>query len=180
MAGALTVEFEKREGRRYRSLLHRGDGLVVAFEGGAFNKIGGGAREVPHDLAHLVVEDELRLRSGVWGVLAAGGIFRHVTVASGRQAPHAARRGRQVIDAAGDLIMQAEILTRAVCDALAGSGPADPQAIRRAVGDRWWSDAVTADAIVRSGERLQAGGAAWSALAPGELLAEQWRLAPPK
>lgn len=177
---ALTVEFEKREGRRYRSLLHRGDGLVVAFEGGAFNKVGGAAREVPHDFAHLVVEDELGLRSGVWGVLAAGGLFRHAAVVSGRQAPHAARRGRQVIDAAGDRIMQAEILTRAVCDALVGAGPADPPAIRRAIGERWWSDALTADAIARSRERLHAGGAAWSALSPGELLADAWRLAPPR
>jgi hypothetical protein len=180
VAGALAVEFEKRAGRRYRSLLHRSDGIVVAFEGGAFNKVGGAAREVPHDLAHLVVEDELSLRSGVWGVLAAGGMFGHATVVSGRQAPHARRRGRAVIDAAGDRIMQAEILTRAVCDALAGSGPSDPQAIRRAVGERWWSDALTADAIARSRERLQAGGAAWAELAPGELLTEAWRLTPPR
>lgn len=179
MARAVAVEFEKRAGRRYGSLLHRADGVVVAFEGGAFNKVGGKAGEVPHDLAHLVVEDELGLGSGVWGVLAAGGLFRHATVVSGRQAPHAARRGRQVIDAAGDQIMQAEILTRAVCDALVGAGPADPAAIRRAIGERWWSDALTADAIARARDRLRDGGTRWAALAPGEALAETWRLASP-
>lgn len=176
----VAVEFERREGRRYRSLLHRADGVVVAFEGGAFNTIGGAPGELPHDLAHLIVEDELGLRSGVWGVLAAGGLFSHATVVAGRQAPHAARRGRQVVDAAGDRIMQAEMLTRAVCDAVAGSGPADPAAIRRAIGERWWSEQLTAAALGRAAERLQAGAAAWAALAPGETLVEQWRLAPPR
>jgi len=106
-------------------------------------------------------------------------MFGHATVVSGRQAPHASRRGRAVIDRAGDRIMQAEILTRAVCDAVAGSGPAEPAAIRRAIGARWWSDDLTADAIARSAERLHDGGARWAALAPGETLAETWRLAPP-
>ena len=31
---------------------------------------------LPHDLAHLVVENELALREGVWGVLVAGGMLR--------------------------------------------------------------------------------------------------------
>ena len=177
--GALTVEFEKGHGRRYRSLIHRADGVVVAFDGGAFNQVGGSAGELPHDLAHLVVEEELALRSGVWGVLAAGGLFRHATVVSGRQKPHAARRGRAVVDAAGDDVMQAEVLTRAVCDAAAGTGPADPQTIRRAIGERWWSDTVTRPALDRAAARLRQAGADWSTLPPGATLTTAWRLPPP-
>lgn len=177
--GALVVEFEKGAGRRYRSLLHRADGVVVAFDGGAFNKVGGSAGELPHDLAHLVVEEELGLRAGVWGVLAAGGLFSHATVVSGRQKPHAARRGRAVVDAAGDEVMQAEILTRAVCDAAAGTGPAEPQAIRRAIGERWWSDTVTRPALDRAAARLRTAGAEWSTLPPGGRLTTAWRLPPP-
>lgn len=96
MGGRVTVcvEFIKSATTRYRSVLQRPDGLAVEFEGGAYNKIGGRPEAVPHDLVHLIVEDELRLSGGVWGVLVAGGLFRHARVTAGRQAPHAAERGR--------------------------------------------------------------------------------------
>ncbi|MDW5596942.1 hypothetical protein VSS74_21520, partial [Conexibacter stalactiti] len=137
--GAMRVEFVKEKGRRYRSRLHRADGVVVEFEGGAWNKVGRRPGELPHDLAHLIVEDELGLREGVWGVLAAGGMFRHATVVAGRRAPKATRHGRDVIDEAGDRIMQAEILTRVVCDACAGAlaaGAAAPAAAAPAAAPR--------------------------------------------
>jgi hypothetical protein len=171
--GSLEVTFEKSSSRRYRSLLRRPDGVEVAFDGGAYNRVGGGAR-LPHDLAHLVVERELGLAQGVWGVIAAGGLFAHVTVVAGRQAPHAARRGRAVIDAAGDAIMQAEILTRVVCDACAAGTPFDPARARREVGERWWSAALTREAVERCGTLLADGASAWAALAPGERLTERW------
>jgi hypothetical protein len=67
----VTVEFHKGEGRRYRALVHRPDGCDVAFDGGAYNRVGGPAGELPHDIAHLIVEEELGLRSGVWGARSA-------------------------------------------------------------------------------------------------------------
>jgi hypothetical protein len=106
---AAQIEFLKDEGRRYRALLQRPDGVSVAFDGGAYNRVGGPVGELPHDIAHLIVEEELGLRSGVWGVLVAGGMFRHATVVAGRRAPHAAKRGREVIARAGDAPMQAEM-----------------------------------------------------------------------
>ena len=80
------IDFIKGEGTRYRSVLHRPDGVVVELDGGSYNKV---PQPVPHDLAHLIVEDELGLTQGVWGVLVAGGLFRHTKVIAGRQAPHA-------------------------------------------------------------------------------------------
>lgn len=170
----LRVQFFRGERRFYRSLLHRADGRVVEFQGGAYNKVGGPDRQLPHDLAHLIVEDELGLDKGVWGVLAAGGLFAHARVVEGRQAPHPRRRSRAVIDEAGDEIMQAEILTRLVCDVAAGLQPPDLPLLRKTVGERWWSDAVTRAALTRSRERLRAGAAAWARLAPGEPLEASW------
>jgi hypothetical protein len=169
------IEFLKGRSRRYESLLHRPDGVDVAFEGGSYNKVGPRS-EVPHDLAHLIVEGELRLQHGVWGVLVRGGLFGHARVVAGRQAPHAARRGREVIAQAGDRIMQAEILTRAVCDACAGELPADPPAIERAVGSRWWSESVTSTALDRASARLRAAAKRWAQLAPESPLEEGWPL----
>ncbi len=110
------IEFFKPEGRRYRSVLHRRDGLQIELDGGGYNKVGGPARELPHDLAHFVVEDGLKLEAGLWGVLSAGGMFGHAKVIAGRRPPHAAKRAQAVVDAAGDRLSQAEMLTRFVCD----------------------------------------------------------------
>ena len=134
----LTVEVHKGPTRRYRSILHRADGVEVELDGGAYNRLG--ERELPHDIAHLIVEDELGLDRGVWGVLAAGGLFRGASVRAGRQKPHAARRGREVVAAAVEQLNQAEMLTRAVCDLAADAhcGPtsaAGPHRRALVVGD---------------------------------------------
>jgi hypothetical protein len=177
--GAARIEFVRGETRRYRARLQRPDGVAVELDGGSYNRVGGPAGELPHDLAHLVVEDELGLRSGVWGVLVAGGMFRHATVVAGRRRPQATRRGQEIVARAGDDIMQAEILTRAVCDLCAADARADPAGVKRAVGERWWTDAVTPAALERARNRLREGAAQWARLAPGEAIAAAWRLPPP-
>jgi hypothetical protein len=176
---AAQIEFLKDDGRRYRALLQRPDGVSVAFDGGSYNRVGGPAGELPHDIAHLIVEEELGLRSGVWGLLVAGGMFRHATVVAGRRAPHATRRGREVIARAGDAPMQAEMLTRAVCDLSATDGDPDPAAVRRAVGERWWTDRVTRLALERAHVRLRDAAQQWADLIPGEAMTASWRLPPP-
>ncbi len=171
----IRIDFLKGETRRYRSVLHRPDGIDVALEGGSYNKLGPrhGA-EVPHDLAHLVVEDELALTHGVWGVLVRGGLFGHAKVVAGRQGPHASAHGRAVIAEAGDRIMQAEMLTRAVCDACAGQGPSEPRAINRALGPRWSSDTLTKATLDRACARLRSASDRWANLPPGASLQETW------
>ena len=170
------VEFIKGPSTRYRSILHRPDGLVVELDGGSYNKVGGHPDSVPHDFAHFVVEHELGLTGGVWGVLVAGGLFRHAKVISGRQAPHAARRSRAIIDAAGDRIMQAELRTRVVCDAARGDLTSAPEALRRAAGEKWPPDALTVGAFDRCRTRLRAAAVDWGELAPGGSLVERWEL----
>jgi hypothetical protein len=169
-----SVDFIKGETARYRSLLHRPDGVDVEFEGGSYNKLGGRRGVIPHDIAHLIVEDELALACGVWGVLVAGGLFRHARVVGGRQAPHAAERGRSIVKAAGDRITQAEMVTRVVCDVVRGELPHDREALRSVMGDRWWTDGLTEAVLDRCRTRLHASAAEWAALQPGSMLTLQW------
>jgi hypothetical protein len=75
--------------------------------------------------------------------------------------------------------MQAEMLTRAVCDVVAADGDPDPAAVRRAVGERWWSDGVTRLALQRAHGRLRDAAEQWTDLIPGEALTATWRLPPP-
>jgi hypothetical protein len=174
------IEFLKPAGRRYRSVLHRRDGLLVELDGGGYNKVGGPARELPHDLAHFVVEENLGLDAGLWGVLAAGGMFGHSKVIAGRRPPHAAKRAQAVVDRAGDRLSQAEMLTRAVCDlCLAGADRAVGR-LEAAVGDRWWSPAITADALAGACRDLRDSAVRWRELTPGQALRVAWRLPPPR
>lgn len=168
--GLTEVTFHKGPTRRYTSTLTRPDGAVVELEGGSWNRVGGPAREVPHDIAHLVVEHELGLDRGVFGVLVAGGLFRGARIAGGRRPPHAETRAAAVLAASVEPLNQAEVVVRAIADlALAGAAP-DPEALRRACGERYAVDGVTREQIATSIDRLRTLGAQWRALAVGASL----------
>ena len=165
----LEVEFFKGPTRRYRSVLRRADGVEVELAGGSYNRVAPPAVEVPHDIAHLVVEEELGLERGIWGVLAAGGLFRGASIRSGRQRPHAARHAKAVLAASVEQLNQAEVVTRAVCD-LAMTRMADVRALRQATGARWWPEGATDDALERAVGRLHRAAGDWARLEAGGAL----------
>jgi len=173
------IEFFKPEGRRYRSVLHRRDGLQIELDGGGYNKVGGPARELPHDLAHFVVEDGLKLEAGLWGVLSAGGMFGHAKVIAGRRPPHAAKRAQAVVDAAGDRLSQAEMLTRFVCDLALDGADRDVGRLKASAGERWWRP-TSADDLARTCRALRETSVRWRDLGAGEALRLAWRLPPPR
>ena len=124
-------------------MLHRRDGVVIELDGGGYNQLDTGS--LPHDLAHFVVEDALGLKAGLWGVIAAGGMFGHTKVIAGRRPPHAAKRAQAVVDGAGERLSQAEMLTRAVCDLALARADGDFDRLRKATGERYWSPAISAE-----------------------------------
>lgn len=169
------IEFFKPErGWRYRTVLHRRDGVVIELDGGGYNQVDTGS--LPHDLAHFVVEDALGLEAGLWGVIAAGGMFGHTKVIAGRRPPHSAKRAQAVVDGAGDRLGQAEVLTRAVCDLALAGADSDLNRLRAAAGQRYWSSAISADDVTTACRRLRETSAAWRDLPPGEALRLHWRL----
>jgi hypothetical protein len=174
----VAIEFFKPEQRRYRTVLHRRDGLVIELDGGGYNKVGGAARELPHDLAHFVVEDGLGLEAGLWGVLAAGGMFAHANVIAGRRPPHAAKRAQAVVDAAGDRLSQAEMLTRFVCDLALDGADQDVRRLKAAAGSRWWRQ-TSVEQLARTCRALRETSVKWRDLRAGEALTVHWRLPPP-
>lgn len=170
------IEVHKGSGQRYRSTLHRADGVRVELDGGGYNRIGGRAARVPHDLAHLVVEEAFGLRLGLWGVLAAGGIVQNAALAGGRRPPHALDRARRIADGAGEQLRQAEVLVRATADLALAGGPPDPSSMRAAVGDRWWTPAITAAALANACAGLHDAAVRWQELPAGGCLERTWRL----
>jgi hypothetical protein len=62
-----------------------------------------------------------------------------------------------------------------VCDVARGDLPRNRPALRRAVGERWWTDDLTDDVLGRCHDRLRAAAGDWAALAPDGTLAFTWR-----
>ena len=89
---------------------------------------------VPHDIAHLIVEQTLALRRGLWGTIAVGGLVMNLEFIGGKKPPHAEKRSWAITDAAGESLRQAEVVVRAVADAVAGPCPAAARAHGRALG----------------------------------------------
>lgn len=177
---ATPISFVKGPGQRYESRLHRRDGVTIALDGGGYNRVGGPAGRIPHDLAHFVVEDELVLPFGLWGVVAAGGLFAHTAVVAGRRPPHSARRGQAVVDRAGPRLAQAKLVVRAVADLALAGGPPDLGAFSRALGDHGPLAGATADRLATTCGRLRSDGARWAALEPGEAIDVAWRHPEPR
>jgi hypothetical protein len=93
----------------------------------------------------------------------------------GAASAHAAKRAQAVVDAAGDRLSQAEVLTRAVCDVAKAGADNDFDRLRRAAGQRYWSSDVTPEAVKTACRRLRETSATWQNLAPGEPLRVYWR-----
>lgn len=169
----LTIQVVKSAGTRYHSLLERADGAQVRLEGGSWNKIGGQPGRVPHDIAHLIVERELGLHAGLWGVLVAGGLVQNAELVGGRRPPHAERRGRELSSRAGEQLRQAEVLVRAAADASL-TGSFDKSALQAAAGERWAVDAWTPDAARTIDGQLRDAATAWARLAAGDAYVLLW------
>jgi hypothetical protein len=82
---------------------------------------------IPHDLAHLAIEQALRIRRGFWGSVADGAVFGSMTHVSGRRKPRAAERSKEVLKANQDQLTETEILVGLFNQALEeGLGPESP------------------------------------------------------
>lgn len=181
MAGDATPIRVIRDGpRRYHSLLERRDGVTVRLEGGSYNKVGGDPRGVPHDIAHFLVEESFGVRSGLWGVLAAGGTVQNAMVIAGRQPPRAAARARAITAAASRQLWETEVLVRAAADLTRSEAPSDVRALEAACGGAFWPQgAATPEQLDRLRTALREAASAWWALATGAPYVLSWRLTPP-
>jgi hypothetical protein len=156
--------------QRAYALVERDDGTVYQLYGGP-----AGPR-LPHDIMHLVVERELRIRDGIWGGIAAGIVFgsmRHVT---GRRRPHAAERSKELIAEFRSHLMRAELLANlAECVAALDHPTADQ--IRRLATAKlavWPGAEVDPAAIAATASALQVEASRWARLRVGEELSYDW------
>jgi hypothetical protein len=171
----LEITFTRTGPRRYRTTVRR-DGTVFELRG--FDR----PAELPHDLAHFVVEREVGCRHGFWGCVAAGANFQSMTLVEGRRTPHWTERSREVLRRHHDQLTEAESLVGLLLGLFGEGIGNDDQALRSRPARRWTPprDAVRlgpAEAR-RACQALADARDRWQALPTGGNLTVTWRTDP--
>lgn len=117
----MDILFTQSGHRRVETVVTRQDGVRLSVP------VYGPLDPIPHDLAHYVIEQELGLKDGFWGSVAAGALFGGMKILSGRQRPHAAERSCAVLAAHRQGIVVAEVLVGVALSAVKGMNLDDAQ-----------------------------------------------------
>ncbi|HEX6747992.1 MAG TPA: hypothetical protein VF092_11930 [Longimicrobium sp.] len=165
--------------RRYETVIRRDDGVRFHVKGV------GHMFAIPHDLAHLAIEQALGLRRGFWGSVADGAVFESMTYLGGRRKPHAAERSREVLRANRDSLGEAELLVRIFNDALErGHGP-DSSELRARIEGRWTASGhpprtFTDDEVAAACGAWERMLERWNQLPVGGRLGLEWEMESPR
>jgi hypothetical protein len=106
----MEITFTKQTERDYQVFVRRDDGVLLQVR--SFDR----PRRLPHDIAHFVVENELQLDHGFWGLLAAGVMFSNTRVVAGRVRKEAAERSGSFLKRVGQEPIEAEVLVSVMLD----------------------------------------------------------------
>ncbi|MBR0718931.1 hypothetical protein [Bradyrhizobium liaoningense] len=165
----ITFTRQDRDGR-YVTHIRRDDGVAYVVRGV------GHTFEMPHDLAHLVIERALGLTTGFWGSVSDGAVFPTMTYEGGRRKPKAAQRSKDVLKANARRLVEAEVLVSVFSDTIV-QGHAETSPILRyrpherlpaRERDIWPGHVSEIYAAYASALRD------WSALRPGEAMRLDW------
>ncbi|WP_433825231.1 hypothetical protein ACQP2E_24230 [Actinoplanes sp. CA-015351] len=132
--------------------VHRGDGVVLQLPG--YDR----KHRVPHDLAHFATERTLGLSDGVFGAIAAGGVFSNMKLISGKPRHDAALRSKLLLEAHKRSLTTAELLAGVVHQAVEDGDAGRVTALVRDAwtsfdgGDLPWPDEQVTQAAAELGE----------------------------
>lgn len=143
----MKISFVRTVGARDRVYVERDDGTTASW---AFPTYGDAP---PHDLVHLIAEQELGLTDGLWARIAAGADLAAINAAADRTGGTIAQK----YAALGDGVLRSEAAAAAL-SIVDGEPPA-------------WIDLA---ALARARARLAEIAAAWRALVPKGALTFSW------
>ena len=153
------------------ALVERDDGVVFQFYGG-----GTAGPRLPHDIMHLVVERELRIKDGIWAGIAAGLVFDSMHHVSGRRPPHAAERSKALLRGFREQGLRAELLA----DLVSSAATLDTMTLDKIKRLAATKLSVLPDpdvdpvVIAAAARALQVEAARWARLRVGEELSYDW------
>lgn len=155
------------------AVVERDDGVVYRLQGGR------AGTALPHDIRHLVVERELGLADGFWGVVAAGAVFTSMRHLRGRRPPHVAQRSADLKRRYREQVLRTDLLADLV-ESVAGLADPSTDEIRRLTETKLAvlppGIVPPPESIAAAARALQVEAARWARLRPGEELRYEWRL----
>ncbi|CAL9571877.1 hypothetical protein SUDANB95_04811 [Actinosynnema sp. ALI-1.44] len=170
----MLIRIEKTDSGGHVATARRDDGIVVlAYENDHPHR-------VPHELAHYLVEDHLRMDWGYWGSIAQGMVFRSMSVLDGDR-ESAAARSAAVSERFMKRIGVAETLISAVEEVLPLTGTVPAEDLRARMVRKYpqLDGAPLEDLDFAEVERLMAAAAdEWAAVPEGGVLELEWRVPP--
>jgi len=170
-SGDMRVTFPRLpDHERAWALVERDDGVVYRLYGST-----AGPR-LPHDIMHLVVERELRIKDGIWAGIAAGLVFDSMQHVSGRRPPHAAERSKALLRGFREQGLRAELLADLVSSA-ATLDTMTLDKIKRLAATKLsvLPDTDVDPVVIAAAARaLQVEAARWARLRVGEELSYDW------
>ena len=171
----MEITFTKTAGRKYEVLVHRDDNVVLEVK--SFDR----PVRLPHDIAHFVVESELSLKHGLWGLLASGVMLPNARLVSGRLRPRAAERSREVLKKAGQHPTEAEVLVSFIMGIAAEGVDEDWPKVRSRLSNAWQPrhsqrGPISHDEVRRACQRLREAERQWQELTVGESMIVRWPL----
>lgn len=173
--GSMRVHFHRIDDHgTYAVLMWRHDGLTVRLLGDDHD------RRIPHELAHLVTERELRLPHGVFGSIEAGAMFGAMSVLEGRPRYDARARSRAVIRAYSTQLGLAEVLSGVVHEGV--EHDVNPRSLHRQLAGAWGSlrpdpFPYRLTEVAHCLRLLLALAARWHRVEAGGRLALRWEIA---
>jgi hypothetical protein len=170
----MEIKIEKLDARRSQAVVTRADKVTLRVPGF------GPSQPLPHDLAHYVVEKELKLRRGFWGSMADGAIFPGTAVLAGRQRPHARERSETLRKANGRSLTDVEVIVGLLIDLMKNRVPATSPFATKAVarcltgGKDSELRAIDATSLRRIDEGLGVMARRWADVKIGDALVVRW------
>lgn len=168
----MQVSFYKLPRDSYASRALRDDGVLVQMPG--YDHV----HDVPHDLAHLLIERAYVPTGGFWAAVAAGAMFGGWVV-SGKLRYDAAIRAEEAQKSIAATGKNAEVLVRVLHDIAAGKVDQQWPAADRLLREQWRCGEVANRPFVEAEVRalcdeIRAAAARWSELAVGEGMSFDW------
>lgn len=165
----MRVDFRKRRDGGSLATIERDDGVRLLLR--SYDRTG----EVPHDAVHLVGEQELGLRHGLWGSLAAGAVFDSVEVVDGRQRHDWRRRSDEVRRQNADQLALAETVVGVLQHAVDQDGAQVQKALDAAWGiTRAGASPFTAEQADAAVTRIRALRSQWRDLTGDATVTFSW------
>jgi hypothetical protein len=169
----MEVVFTKTNSYKHSSVALRDDGVRLAVPGY------GPSKPIPHDMIHFVAEDELKIDYGFWGCVAAGAVYKGMSVLDGKSRHDSEKISKEIIKKFGQGNTESEVLASNILTIFSEQIESNWEKIQLLQKETWQPSQpgrsqMTHDEIKRICKRIRSLSQDWDDLKDGQTMAMKW------